>query len=419
MMMIRHTLHEAWSTLTHYRLRAALTMLSVTWGVASLMLLLSYGNGFGTALIKAFDQIGKDLIVVFGGQTSEQAGGERSGRRIQLEYRDVVALRDGVPAIDRISPELRRHLPVSFGYRTKDHSVAGVEAAFETIRQMDVEFGRFLSDDDVAQRRRVAILGAGLKKELFSGLPALGTDIKIGGVRYTVIGVLRKKTQISNYSTPDDESVFVPYSTLSAQVDARYLDDIVILPAQNGLRDRVVGEVRAALGREHRFSPRDERAVMIMDWNQFRGLVTNLSLGLNLLLTIIGTLTLSVGAVGVMNIMLVSVTERTREIGVLKAIGARRTHILGQILVEGLALTLAGGMFGVLLALILTKAIGSLPLLGPLFEDTSGQGDIHLGVSVFALLVALVVLTLVGLAAALVPALRAARLDPVRAIRNE
>lgn len=151
-----------------------------------------------------------------------------------------------------------------------------------------------------------------------------------------------------------------------------------------------------------------------------RGLVTNLSLGLNLLLTIIGTLTLSVGAVGVMNIMLVSVTERTREIGVLKAIGARRKHILGQILLEGLALTLAGGVFGVLLAVVLTKTIGWLPLLGPLFDDTSGQGDIHLAVSTFALGVALIVLTLVGMAAALVPALRAARRsDPVRAIRNE
>lgn len=417
--MIRHTIIEAWSTLTHYRLRAALTMLSVTWGVASLMLLLSYGHGFGSALIKAFDQIGKDLIVVFPGQTSEQAGGERAGRRIQLEYRDIEALRDGVPTIDRISPELRRYLPVSFGYRTKDHSVAGVEAPFEVIRQMEVEYGRFVSDDDVAQRRRVAVLGASLKKELFSGLPALGRDIKIGGVRYTVIGVLRKKTQISNYSTPDDESVFVPFPTLVAQVDARYLDDIVILPAQNGFRNRIVDEVRAALGREHRFSPRDERAVMIMDWNQFRGLVTNLSLGLNLLLTIIGTLTLSVGAVGVMNIMLVSVAERTREIGVLKAIGARRKHILGQILLEGLMLTLAGGALGVALAVVLTRTIGSLPLLGPLFEDTSGQGDIHLGVSMSALVIALVVLTIVGLAAALVPSLRAARLDPVRAIRNE
>ena len=417
--MIRFTLSAVIGTLAHYRLRAALTTLSVTWGVASLMLLLSYGDGFGSALIKAFDQIGKNLIVVFPGQTSEQAGGQRAGRRILLEPRDILALREGVPALDAISPELRRHLPVSHGYRTKDHSVAGVEAAFERIRQMQVEFGRFITEDDVLQRRRVAVLGAGVKKELFSGLPALGADIKVGGVRYTVIGVLQKKTQISNYATPDDDSIFVPHPTLASQVDARYLDNIVLLPAENGLRQGVIAEVRAALGREHRFDPRDERAVNIMDWNQFRGLVTGLSVGLNILLTVIGTLTLSVGAVGVMNIMLVSVTERTREIGVLKAIGARRVHILGQILLEGLLLTLVGGATGVLLAVLLTRAIGTLPLLGPLFEDTSGRGDIHLAVSLPALATAATVLILVGLAAAFVPAFRAARMDPVRAIRNE
>lgn len=417
--MIRFTLSAVANTLGHYRLRAALTMLSVTWGVASLMLLLSYGNGFGSALVKAFDQIGKDLIVVFPGQTSQQAGGERAGRRILLEPRDVPSLRESVPAIDAISPELRRHLPVAYGYRTRDHSIAGVEAAFERIRQMDLELGRFITEDDVLQRRRVAVLGAGVKRQLFSGLPALGADIKIGGVRYSVIGVLQKKTQISNYSTPDDDSVFVPHPTLAAQVDARYIDTIVLLPAQNGLRNGVVAEVRAALGRKHRFNPQDERAVNIMDWNQFRGLVTSLSVGLNLLLTIIGTLTLSVGAVGVMNIMLVSVTERTREIGILKAIGAKRTHILGQILLEGLTLTLAGGLLGVILAAVLTHAIGTLPLLGPLFEDTSGRGDIHLGISLPALATASLVLILVGLGAALVPAVRAARLEPVRAIRNE
>jgi len=417
--MIRHILGEVWNTLTHYRLRSVLTMSSVTWGVASLMLLLAYGNGFGTALVQAFDQIGKDLIVVFPGQTSEQAGGERAGRRVLLELSDVEALEEGVPTLDAVSPELRRRLPVNLGYRTKEYSVAGVYAAFERIRRTEVETGRFLSEEDVLHRRRVAIIGADVKKDLFSGMPAVDAEIKIAGVRFTVIGVLRKKTQITNYATPDDRSVFIPFSTLAMQVNARYLDNLVLLPAQNGFRQRIIRDVRAALGRAHHFGARDERAVTILDWNEFRGIVTNLSLGLQLLLTIIGTLTLSIGAVGVMNIMLVSVTERTREIGILKAIGARRRHILAQILLEGLALTGLGGLLGFLLAAVLTRGIGRLPLLGPLFEDTSGRSDIHLAISFGALAVAAAVLILVGLAAGLFPAWRASRLDPVQAMRSD
>jgi putative ABC transport system permease protein len=417
--MNRHLLGEVWNTLTHYRLRSFLTMLSVTWGVASLMLLLSYGRGFEAALTKAFDQIGKDLIVVFPGQTSEQAGGERAGRRVLLELRDVQALEEGVPTIEAVSPEMRRFLPLNHGYRTKDYNVAGVYANFERVRRTEVEQGRFLSEEDVQLRRRVVVIGSTLKHELFSGLPALGSELKISGVRFTIIGVLKKKTQITNYAPPDDSSAFVPFSALASLVDGRFLDNLVLLPAHNGFRQRVVQDVRTALARAHHFSVRDERAVMIMDWNEFRGLVTNLSLGLKMLLTIIGTLTLGIGAVGVMNIMLVSVAERTREIGILKALGARRRHILSQILGEGLALTATGGLLGFLLAAALTQTIGSLPFLGPLFEDTSGQGDIHLGISLSAMSVAGSVLLLVGLSASLLPAIRAARLDPVQAIRSE
>jgi putative ABC transport system permease protein len=173
------------------------------------------------------------------------------------------------------------------------------------------------------------------------------------------------------------------------------------------------------MARVHNFNARDERAVSIYDWNRFRTLVTSISTGLRLLMLIIGTLTLSIGAVGVMNIMLVSVTERTREIGILKSLGARRWHILLQVLIEGVAITVTGGLIGLLLAFAVVKAIGTLPLLGPLFEDTTGRGDIHLQVSLAVVAVSVSVLVGIGLVAALIPAVRAARLDPVQAIRGE
>ena len=417
--MIWYIFQEAFGALRHYRLRSLLTMLSIIWGVASLMLLLAYGQGFDRALTQAFLQIGKDLIVIFPGQTSLQAGGERSGRRIPLMLTDIETIRQGVPTVEAVSPEVRRFLPVSYEFRTRSYSVTGVYACFERIRNMNLAAGRFLSEDDVQHRRRVAVIGENVRKELFSGRAAVGSEIKVNGIRFTVIGVLKKKTQITNYAAPDDMTVFTPLTTFSGVIDTRYLGDIVLLPVHNHFRDRIVADVRAALARAHNFNAADTRAVEIIEWNRFLALVTNLSLGLKIFLTIIGTFTLSIGAVGVANIMLVSVTERTREIGVLKAIGARRKHILAQVLIEGLTLTLAGGVLGFLLAAVLVSLVGSLPLLGPIFQDTSGQGDVKLAISFSALLISSSILVVVGVGAGMIPAMRAARLDPVQAIRGE
>jgi putative ABC transport system permease protein len=417
--MIRHIFNEALSALAHYRMRSALTMLSIVWGIISLMLLLAYGQGFERALTKAFLQIGKDLVVVFPGQTSMQAGGERSGRKILLELSDINAIREGVPAVEAVSPEIDRHFDVSFGSRTRGYNVAGVYGCFERIRNMEMAAGRFLSEDDVLHRQRVVVIGENVRKELFSGLPALGSEIKINGARFAVIGILRKKTQISNYTSPDDMTVFMPYSTFSGFANTRYINNIVLLPANNSFRSRIVADVRAALARQHNFNVSDTRAVEIIEWSQFLALVQNLSIGLQILLGIIGTFTLSIGAVGVVNIMLVSVTHRTREIGILKALGARRRHILLQIFLEGLMLTFVGGLLGFLCSAAVIRMIGSMPFLGPLFQDTSGQGDIHLVVSVSALLASSALLMVIGLIAGMIPAVRASRLDPVLAMRTE
>lgn len=417
--MIRHILSEAIGALAHYRLRSCLTMLSIVWGITSLILLLSYGEGFDRALTRAFLQIGKDLVVVFPGQTSMQAGGERSGRRIRLELSDVTAIKDSVPTVEAISPEVRRYYAISYGYRTRNYNTIGVHSSFQQIRNMELATGRFISEEDVFQRQRVVVIGDNVRKELFSAMPALGAELKIAGVRFTIVGVLKKKTQISNYTSPDDMNVYVPLTTMAGMTDARYLDNIVLLPVNNSFRSRIAQDVRATLARVHNFNIKDTRAVEIIEWSQFLSLVTTLSLGLKVLLTIIGTFTLSIGAVGVVNIMLVSVAERTREIGVLKALGARRRHILLQVLFEGLALTLLGGLLGFLLATGLVKAIGSLPFLGPLFQDTSGAGDIHLYVSVSALLISTTILVVVGVIAGMIPAVRAARLDPVQAFRSD
>ncbi|HWP59625.1 MAG TPA: ABC transporter permease [Candidatus Acidoferrales bacterium] len=404
--MIRYIFGEAWNALTHYRLRSLLTMLSVIWGVASLMLLLSYGQGFDQAMTRAFQAIGKDLIVVFPGQTSMQAGGERAGRRVLLELRDLDGISDNVPTIQAISPEVRRWLPVTFGYRSREYGITGIYTPFQRIRNMAVEDGRLLTEDDVRGRRRVAIIGSTVKRELFSGLPAVGREIKINGIPFAVVGVLKKKVQISNYGAPDDMRVLVPLTTLSELVDTRYLSNIVIVPVNGVPRKRVIGEIRAALARVHNFNPRDERAVWIVDWNELGAIITNLGLGLKIILAVIGTLTLSIGAVGVMNIMLVSVTERTREIGIRMAVGARASDILLQFLVEAVVMAAMGGLLGIFLG------IASSGLL-----NRWAQWPVLISPGIVA--VAFLFSAAVGIFFGLYPARKAAHLDPIEALRYE
>ncbi|HJT88944.1 MAG TPA: ABC transporter permease, partial [Bryobacteraceae bacterium] len=302
---------------------------------------------------------------------------------------------------------------------TQTVMVRAVRPAYGKIRNQSMATGRWFEPDDELQKRRVAVLGAKAEEKLFGEIPPEGEEIAINGLRFTVAGVLRTKTQISNYNTPDNECIFIPYETGSLFHDLKYPDDIVWMPANPVFREQAVRQVREALARAHNFAPNDERAVRTIVFNEFMRIVDAMGLALQFLLGFIGTLTLAIGGVGLANIMLVSVTQRTREIGVLKSLGATRRSILAQFLLEAMAIVTLGGVLGVAAGWGITSLLGTLPLLGPLFHVSNGAGDIQLRLSGFAVGTATAILESVGLIAGLLPAIRAARLDPIEALRYE
>ncbi len=420
-MRIRSILGEAWGALMFNRQRSTLTMVSLAWGVVCFVVLYSYGEGFNIALTTSFKAVGQDLILMFGGQTSAQAGGERSGRVIRLERGDVDAIRDAVPLVGAISPEvLMRQTTVTREYRSQNMTIRGVVPGdYQRVRNMNVSTGRWLTAEDDLQKDRIAVLGAKAAEKLFGEIPPENEKITVAGMQFLVAGVLKTKIQISNYNTPDNECVFIPYDTMSLLHDVKYPEDIVWSPANPIFRADAVKQVRATLARIHNFSPNDDRAVEMIVFNEFMKEIDGMSIALRVLLGLIGTLTLAIGGIGLANIMLVSVTQRTREIGVIKSLGATRRSILLQFLLEAMAIVTAGGVLGVLLGIVISVGVGTLPLLGPLFKDTTGAGDIHLTVSRFAVLTSTIMLELVGLVSGLLPAIRASRLDPIEALRYE
>jgi putative ABC transport system permease protein len=419
-MRLKSIFTEAAEALRFNRQRSILTVVSLAWGVACFVILYSYGEGFDRTLHTAFQAVGQDLIVMFGGQTSTQAGGERAGHKIQLELDDVEQIRESVPGVAAISPEsLLRNATVVRGYRTQSMTIRGVRAPYGRIRNMTLAAGRWINEEDSTQKQRVAVLGGIAAEKLFGEMRPEGEEITVNGLRFTVAGVLQTKTQISNYNTPDNECVFIPYETSGLLRDVKYPNFIVWMPANPMFREETVRQVRATLARLHNFSPVDERAVRILVFNEFMRIVTTMAVALRLLLGFVGALTLAIGGVGLANIMLVSVTQRTREIGVLKSLGATRRAILFQFLAEALAIVTLGAVLGVLAGFVVTMTLGSLPLLGPMFKSKGGQGDIQLHISQFAVLTSTVMLQAVGLIAGLLPAVKASRLDPIEALRYE
>ena len=418
--MLLEIIREAWIALKRNYTRTFLTMLGIVWGIATVTLLIAYGSSFRKILVGGFDAFGKSVVICWPQQTSEQPGGQRAGKKVVLEKEDLEMVKATAPLVKYACRETVRRPGIAYQDRLVGTApVRGVCPEYGEMRNEVPSEGRWINAEDELERRRVIFLGGRLREELFSGRPAVGESVLVSGVRFTVIGVMTRKIQLSNYFSSDDESSWIPYSTAGDLWDTRYAAVLVFEPIAPQFEKRAMAQVLAALAARQQFSPTDPKALQMFGRDEFRPVIDAITIGLEVLLTFVGALTLGIGGVGVMNIMLVSVEERIREIGLRRALGARKRHIRLQFLAETLLIMLLGGAIGVLVSYAVAAAVGTLPLMGPLFEDDSGRGDIHLHISIMTLAVSTFVLLLVGVISGLIPALRASKLDPVEALRYE
>ncbi len=413
--MVRDLLHESYDAMRHNRRRTLLTMLGMAWGIATVVMLLAYGDGFGQAITNIFANFGTKMMIIMPGRTSMQAGGQKAGAQVRLMLEDVDTLTTNLPQITRITPEAGKEATVAYDTRAFNFNVTGNYPNVYSIRALKLADGRFYNSEDEMQHARVTVLGSEAKEKLFSGRNALGERIRLDGMSFEVIGVLQAKMQEGDDNI--NRQVYIPFTAMGDLKDTYYLDSIWFNYEINDF-ERLEQSVRGVLATQHKFSQSDRRAVMIFNLMDQVHQFQIITLGLKILLGFIGTLTLGIGGVGLMNIMLVSVTQRTREIGVEKALGARKRDILFQFLAEALTITFMGGVLGVVLAYIVAHSVGRLTLYSA-FAKHAEAGDIRLIIDPGTLIAATIILGAVGLVSGMIPAVRAARLDPIEALRYE
>jgi putative ABC transport system permease protein len=418
-MNLTEIMRQTFATFRAHKMRIFLTMFGIVWGIASVIILVGLGKGFSVDQKEHMKTLGKDLVIVWGGRTSSQVGGLAAGREITLTVDDARLIRDECYFVKNVSPELRRTIPEVSQFNSASRGVVGMWPPYQDFRSLLLSEGRLVTAEDERDGRRVIVLGHAARRQLYPGQPAIGATLSVKGVPYTVIGVLKEKKQNSNYSGPDNDFLFAPYSSISRDfppptdkpgIIKGFLDNIVFEVADPELHEEAVAQVRRSLGRARHFEEKDKDALFIWDTMDGAKQLKKIFDVVTLFFGCVAVVTLCLGGIGVMNIMLVSVTERTREIGVRKAIGATRTDILRQFFAESALLTVVSGALGLTFGTGICLALKAVPL--PDFVPHPIISPISIVASVFTL-------SLITLTAGMYPAQRAAEMTPVDSLRYE